>query len=203
MSNEPVRNHDMGAHGSYEHAGSQPARRDLFHGRSGCGRRRHLFHRLRHVSLPRLLRTSTPGDHEPHGYAARPIRAPSPHADTQAFPQPRLEENERTQLRQFIEDQDRKLATYNWVDKDKGIVQIPIDRAMDLIVQRGLPVRPTRPGENEQEQSASAKTHAAERRQQCAVSSHQIRARPSKGAETDRFAGSATPEDVPHRCRSQ
>jgi hypothetical protein len=64
------------------------------------------------------------------------------HTDTQAFPEPRLEENERTQLRQFIEDQDRKLATYNWVDKDKGIVQIPIDRAMDLIVQHGLPVRP-------------------------------------------------------------
>lgn len=64
------------------------------------------------------------------------------HEDTQAFPQPRLEESERAQLRQFIEDQDRKLATYNWVDKDKGIVQIPIDRAMDLIAERGLPVRP-------------------------------------------------------------
>lgn len=63
------------------------------------------------------------------------------HEDTQSFPQPRLEESERAQLRQFIEDQDRKLAIYNWVDKDKGVVQIPIDRAMDLIVERGLPVR--------------------------------------------------------------
>jgi hypothetical protein len=74
----------------------------------------------------------------------------TPRADTrsvtrenaQTFPQPRLEENERTQLRQFIEDQDRKLATYDWVDKDRGTVHIPIDRAMELIVQRGLPVRP-------------------------------------------------------------
>jgi hypothetical protein len=64
------------------------------------------------------------------------------HEDTQEFPQPRLEENERTQLYQVIGDQDRKLATYNWVDKDKGVVQIPIDRAMDLIVERGLPVLP-------------------------------------------------------------
>ena len=64
------------------------------------------------------------------------------HDDTQAFPQPRLEENERTQLRQIIEDEDSKLATYNWVDKEKGVAQIPIDRAMDLLVQRGLPVRP-------------------------------------------------------------
>ena len=64
------------------------------------------------------------------------------HEDTQTFPQPRLEESERAQLRQVIEDQDRKLATYDWVDKDKGVVQIPIDHAMDLIVERGLPVRP-------------------------------------------------------------
>ena len=72
----------------------------------------------------------------------------TPQADTRAvtpenaetFPQPRLEENERTQLRSFIEDQDRKLATYDWVDKDRGTVRIPIDRAMELIAQRGLPV---------------------------------------------------------------
>ena len=72
----------------------------------------------------------------------------TPQADTrtvtpenaETFPQPRLEENERTQLRSFIEDQDRKLATYDWLDKEKGAVRIPIDRAMELIVQRGLPV---------------------------------------------------------------
>jgi hypothetical protein len=72
----------------------------------------------------------------------------TPEADTRAvtpenaetFPQPRLEENERTQLRSFIDDQDRKLATYDWVDKDRGTVRIPIDRAMELIAQRGLPV---------------------------------------------------------------
>jgi hypothetical protein len=78
------------------------------------------------------------------------------HADTQAFPQPRLEESERTQLRQFIEDEDRKLATYNWVDKDKGIVQIPIDRAMDLIVQRGLPVRPQTKAQEQQKKGGSS-----------------------------------------------
>jgi hypothetical protein len=72
----------------------------------------------------------------------------TPEADTRAvtpenaetFPQPRLEENERTQFRSFIEDQDRKLATYDWVDKDRGTLRIPIDRAMELIAQRGLPV---------------------------------------------------------------
>src|SRR6202140_3763948 len=82
--------------------------------------------------------------------AHQPAMSPmvTPEADTRAvtpentetFPQPRLEENERTQLRSFIEDQDRRLATYNWVDKDRGTVRIPIDRAMKLIEQRGLPV---------------------------------------------------------------
>ena len=86
----------------------------------------------------------------------------TPEADTRAvtpqnaetFPQPRLEENERTQFRSFIEDQDRKLATYDWVDKDRGTVRIPIDRAMELIAQRGLPVH--------EEGASSAQSSAAQ-----------------------------------------
>src|SRR6267143_1378603 len=86
----------------------------------------------------------------------------TPEADTRAvtpenagtFPQPRLEENERTQFRAFIEDQDRKLATYDWVDKDRGTVRIPIDRAMELIAQRGLPVH--------QESASSVQSSAAQ-----------------------------------------
>lgn len=82
--------------------------------------------------------------------------------DTQAFPQPRLEKDEGMEFRKSIEDQDRKLATYNWVDKDKGIVQIPIGRAMDLIVERGLPVRPqdSRLGNSRTEDAAGAQTSA-------------------------------------------
>jgi hypothetical protein len=82
--------------------------------------------------------------------------------NTQTFPQPRLEEDERTQLRQFIEDQDRKLATYDWVDKDKGTVRIPIERAMELIVERGLPVRPE--GASSPQNSA-AQTSAPQKKQ--------------------------------------
>ena len=67
--------------------------------------------------------------------------------NTKSFPQPRLEENERSQLRGVIQDQDRKIETYDWVDKDRGVVKIPIERAMDLLVQRGLPVRPESAGQ--------------------------------------------------------
>ena len=86
------------------------------------------------------------------------------HEETQSFPQPRLEENERTELRSFIEDQDRKLATYDWVDKDKGTVRIPIDRAMELIVQRGLPVHPegASSAPNSATKSSAVKSSAAQ-----------------------------------------
>ena len=32
------------------------------------------------------------------------------------------------------------LGSYDWVDQKNGVVRIPIDRAMDLLAQRGLPV---------------------------------------------------------------
>lgn len=35
-----------------------------------------------------------------------------------------------------------RLSTYGWVDKEGGVARIPIDRAMDAVLQRGLPVRP-------------------------------------------------------------
>jgi hypothetical protein len=63
------------------------------------------------------------------------------HRDVQSFPEPRLEESERSELRSYTDEEETKLATYDWVDKSKGVVRIPIDRAMELIVKRGLPVR--------------------------------------------------------------
>ena len=35
------------------------------------------------------------------------------------------------------------LATYGWVDENGGVVRIPIDEAMKLVVLRGLPARET------------------------------------------------------------
>ena len=33
------------------------------------------------------------------------------------------------------------LTTYGWTDKNAGVVRIPIERAKDLLLERGLPVR--------------------------------------------------------------
>jgi len=60
----------------------------------------------------------------------------------QSFPSPQLEIDERGQLDKILTDEEQTLSSYNWVDQKAGTVRIPIDRAMDLIAQRGLPVRP-------------------------------------------------------------
>jgi hypothetical protein len=58
-----------------------------------------------------------------------------------SFPNPKLEEDERGQLNGIRLKEEQTLSTYDWVDQKAGIVRIPIDRAMDLVAQRGLPVR--------------------------------------------------------------
>jgi hypothetical protein len=65
----------------------------------------------------------------------------------QNFPKPQLETDERTQLNNVRLNEEQILSTYDYIDKNAGTVRIPIDRAMELIVQRGLPVRSQTPNE--------------------------------------------------------
>jgi hypothetical protein len=57
-------------------------------------------------------------------------------------PQPRLQVKPGLDLQAYCEDQLQQLDTYGWVDPHNEVVRIPVDRAMDLILQRGLPTRP-------------------------------------------------------------
>jgi hypothetical protein len=59
----------------------------------------------------------------------------------QSFPAPQLEISERSELNDERWREENTLSTYDYVDKNAGIVRIPIDRAMDVLAQRGLPVR--------------------------------------------------------------
>jgi len=54
-------------------------------------------------------------------------------------PYPRLQVSPQVELREFRAKEEQLLNGYGWEDKSKGVVRIPIDRAMDLIAQRGLP----------------------------------------------------------------
>lgn len=60
-------------------------------------------------------------------------------------PKPRLQVNQQLDLRQLRETEDKQLHSYGWVQKQAGTVHIPIDRAMDIIAERGLPATKTPP----------------------------------------------------------
>lgn len=51
-------------------------------------------------------------------------------------------EHEHDNLEDIRATEERLANSYGWVDQQHGVVRLPIDRAMDLVVQRGLPARP-------------------------------------------------------------
>jgi hypothetical protein len=56
-------------------------------------------------------------------------------------PEPRLQTAPREDLRDLRASEDAVLDSYGWVDKNAGIVRIPIDEAIRLTLERGLPTR--------------------------------------------------------------
>jgi hypothetical protein len=62
---------------------------------------------------------------------------------TESFPTPRVQSDDGNQdIADLHAREDLLLSNYTWVDESKGTVRIPIERAMELIAQRGLPVTP-------------------------------------------------------------
>lgn len=66
---------------------------------------------------------------------------PTSVGDLQIPPVPRIEEHPAIEIQQLHLQEDRTLSTYGWVDKKAGVVRIPIDRAMELQLQRGFATR--------------------------------------------------------------
>jgi hypothetical protein len=56
-----------------------------------------------------------------------------------AVPAPRLQISPATDLLTLSRAEDALLANYGWVDQPSGIVRLPIDRAITLTAERGLP----------------------------------------------------------------
>lgn len=56
-------------------------------------------------------------------------------------PPPRLQADAAADLAKFRAAEEAQLHSYGWVDKSAGIARIPIERAMELIAERGLPTR--------------------------------------------------------------
>jgi hypothetical protein len=80
------------------------------------------------------------------GFAEREARRdtpPPPLRDARVEPpEPRLEENPTQSLQALRRGEEVQLGSYGWVDREHGVVRIPIERAMKLVAERGLPARP-------------------------------------------------------------
>lgn len=56
-------------------------------------------------------------------------------------PEPRLQSSPRQDLKAMRKQEDWDLNHYAWIDKGKGVVAIPIERAIAIVAQRGVPQR--------------------------------------------------------------
>jgi hypothetical protein len=93
-----------------------------------------IIHLVLAAMLGWLKKERTPGDVWSPGPKAAGLRT-----STNLFP--RLQVSPPMDLRAFREREDAQLHSYGWVDRSSGIVRIPIERAMDLLLEKGLPMR--------------------------------------------------------------
>jgi hypothetical protein len=56
-------------------------------------------------------------------------------------PEPRLQVRPVHDLHQMKSDENRILSSFGWIDRKAGTIRIPIQHAMELLAQRGLPSR--------------------------------------------------------------
>ena len=60
---------------------------------------------------------------------------------TKLFPEPQLQKTPIPDLKAIRAEEDKLLNGYAWVDQPKGVVRIPVDRAIEVLAHRGLPSR--------------------------------------------------------------
>ncbi len=59
--------------------------------------------------------------------------------------QPVLQSNGYADMKAFRLEQEAILNSYGWVNQAQGIVRLPIAKAMELVISRGLPARKNAP----------------------------------------------------------
>jgi hypothetical protein len=68
-----------------------------------------------------------------------PVTQPDP---TKRFPRPTLQPDDVADLSKMRADENEILNSYGWVDQANGVARIPVDQAMKMVAQQGLPARP-------------------------------------------------------------
>jgi len=98
-----------------------------------------------------------------------PLPSPRMYTSAPSVPQPRLQPNPAADYDAYHGSGQAALNSYGWVDQKAGIARIPIDKAMELVVERGLPWKmpgagpaPTAPNPNPAEGSLPGASRAQE-----------------------------------------
>lgn len=74
--------------------------------------------------------------------AGRRAEPPSPLSITrEPTPGPQLSVEPGRAMKAMRQEEEARLKSYGWIDQEKGIVHIPIERAMEILVKKGLPAR--------------------------------------------------------------
>jgi hypothetical protein len=81
----------------------------------------------------------------------------SPLASNEPPAGPRLQANEQLDYRILLADQQSKLDEYRWVNKQSGVVRIPIGEAIKTLARDGLP----KPKQPESKDGASPSSEGA------------------------------------------
>jgi len=84
---------------------------------------------------------------EPHAMARtsailEPQPAPPQGDPVTRFPAPQLQPDPVADMNKYREAVEQELNSSGWVNQNDGVAHIPVERAIDLVAQRGLPVRP-------------------------------------------------------------
>lgn len=95
-----------------------------------------------HFGLAAFQRSLERGEHRADARAARSALPALPP------PAPRLQTDPAAELAAWRAIEARDLERLEWVDRSRGIVRIPIERAMAVLAARGLPARAAVAGES-------------------------------------------------------
>jgi len=76
-----------------------------------------------------------------HWQARQFDRTQSPLAEAQAPPSPRLQKSPEKDYVAYRDREQQWLASYGWIDPKQGIVHLPVERAMQLVLERGVKPR--------------------------------------------------------------
>ena len=83
--------------------------------------------------------------------------------DTGGFPAPKIQPDPAEELTKMKREDLGRLNEYGWTDRAAGIAHIPVDRAIDILAQRGLPATNAEEPAKEARENSKSSSSAEER----------------------------------------